>query len=233
MGLWAMAGLQLSEGDYEAAIESADESLRVCLSPVDRHAARIYRACALVLAGRVEEGLAALMHEVRRAEARGLVFYLAVPHMVVGVGTVIAGEMARGVRAIEDTVARFTALGQKIIRPAGDDFLGRVYLQMAIGGETPPLSVMVHNFWFLLRTLLVAEKKARRCLESAAAQHRSFDIPSSLAHNLYSLGLLDKAKKRPAEARARFEEAREIADSVEAAALVREIDAALADLLGA
>ena len=107
-----------------------------------------------------------------------------------------------------------------------------VYLQLAIGGETPPLSVMLRNFWFLLRTLPAAQKKARRCLESAAAQHRSFDMPSALAHNLYSLGLLDEAKKRPVEARAHFEEAREIADSVEAAALVRQIDAALADLPG-
>ncbi len=233
MGLWAMAALHLYEGDFEAAIESADESRRVCLSPVDRFAARCYRACALVLMGRIEEGLATLTSVVMRAEERGMVFNMAVPRMIIGVRTVIAGEMARGVRVIEDTAARFTAMGQTIIHPAGDDFLGRVYLQMAIGGETPPLSVMLRNFWFLLRTLPAVKKKARRCIESAAAQHRAFDMPSSLAHNLYSLGLLDKAKKRPAEARARFEEAREIADSVEAAALVRQIDAALADLPGA
>ena len=155
------------------------------------------------------------------------------PLMVVGAGTVMSGEMARGVRAIEDTATRYTELGQKFIRVVSDDLLGRVYLQMAIGGERPPLSVMLRNLWFLLRTLPVAKIKARRYFETAAAQYRAFDMPSSLAYCLYSLGLLDKASKRPAKAGARFEEARKIADSVEATSLVRQIDAALADLPGA
>ncbi len=232
MGMWSMATLQLYDGDYEAAIESGDEALRVCLSPIDRMAARCYQACALVLMGRVKEGLAPLTGMVEQAQKSGMIFNMAVPLMIAGVGTVVAGEMARGVRAIEDTEARFTALGQEIFPSAAYDFLGRVYLQFAIGGQTPPISVMLKNFWFLLRTLPFAEKKARRYFEGAIAQRRAMDAPSALAGNLYSLGLLDQAKKRPAEARGHFEEARELAKSAEATALIDQIDAALADLSG-
>ena len=230
MGLWAMAALHLYEGEFGEAVESADESLRVCLSPIDRFAARSYRDAAIVLMGRIDEAFQRARRDIQTAQEHGLIFNMAVPTMVIGVGTVLRGEMALGVRTIEDAVTRFTALGQEIIRATGDSFLGQVYLQMAIGGEKPPLSVMLRNIGFLLRTLPAAEKKARRCFESAAALHRSFDMPFPLAQNLYSLGLLDKAKKRSVEARTRFEEARAIAASVEATALVDQVDAAMADL---
>ena len=89
---------------------------------------------------------------------------------------------------------------------------------------------MLRNLPFLLRTLPFAKAKARRCLESALDGFRGFDCPSFVARCLYDLGLLDKTGKRAGEARAKFDEAREIAASVEATNLVTDIDAALAEL---
>ncbi len=79
-------------------------------------------------------------------------------------------------------------------------------------------------------TLPIAKGKARRCLERALDSCRAMEAPSFVARCLYDLGLLDKAGKRTSAARAKFEEAREMAAAVEATTLLAGIDAALAEL---
>ena len=84
----------------------------------------------------------------------------------------------------------------------------------------------LRNLGFILRTAPFAAARARRHLEAAEREYRRLDIPSHLAFVLYNLALLDSAKKRADDARARLTEARAIAESVEATALAKKIDAA-------
>jgi tetratricopeptide (TPR) repeat protein len=230
MALWALAALDSFSGNYTEAIENADEALRICLSAVDRSAALAYKTAAMILSGKAAEGVALAEPALHEVEAKGLTMTVAPLKMVLGVGRVMLGDMARGMRAIEDATAAAEQLGQTIARPYGDLFQGETYLQMAIGGEKPPLSVMLRNLPFLLRTLPFATRKSRRCLESALDGFRTLESPSFIARCLYDLGLLDRAGKRTAEARANFVEARGIADSVEATTLVDQIDATLPSL---
>ncbi|MEE9210389.1 MAG: adenylate/guanylate cyclase domain-containing protein [Kiloniellales bacterium] len=230
MALWALAALDTYVGNYAEAIENAEEALRICLSPVDRDAALGYKASAMVLSGRTEEGLILGERIIGQCEENGLTMTLAVPKMVMGVGRVMSGEMARGVTAIEDAAAEWDRLGQVAARPFGDLFLGETYLQIATSEAKPPLAVMLENLPFLLRTLPFAKAKARRCLERALDSCRALEAPSFVARCLYDLGLLDKAGKRTSAARAKFEEARALAAAVEATTLLAGIDAALAEL---
>lgn len=231
MALWAMAILNLLAEDYEAAVESADEALRVCLSPIDRMSAEAYKTCAMMLMGTLSDtDREAWLHGFPAVEAGGLVMTLAFPAMITGVDMVLRGEMAAGVRTIDDTERRFSALEQTLIHISADSFLGEIYLRMATGKEKPPISVMRKNWLFLLRTLPVAARKARRHFESLTAQARAFDTPFNLASGLYGLARLDIAKKRHDDARTRLEEARAVAQSVEATALVDKIEASLATL---
>jgi hypothetical protein len=101
---------------------------------------------------------------------------------------------------------------------------------MAQGRARPALAVVLRNLGFLLRTLPVAGRLARRHLEAALAEFRRLDIPHGVADSLHQLGLLDQLQRRPAEARARFEEARPVPASVGATHLGERIDAALAAL---
>jgi class 3 adenylate cyclase/tetratricopeptide (TPR) repeat protein len=230
MALWALAALGTFSADYAEAIENADEALRISLCPVDRGSALAYKSMAMLLSGQVAEGMAQGAPVYRDTKDKGLFMVMAAPQMILGVGTVLLGNMAGGVRMIEDAAREAEAWGQTAARPLGNLFHGEVYLQIAIGGEKPPLSVMLRNLPFLIGTLPFAKAKARRCLESALDSFRGFDCPSFIARCLYDLGLLDQAGKQTGAARAKFDEARQIAASVEAANLVRDIDTALAEL---
>jgi hypothetical protein len=230
MGLWALATVDVFSGSYADAIENADEALRVSLCPVDRDTALLYKAMAMVLSGQVADGMALLARVVGEMEGKGFFLLMGSANFVLGVGMVLQGDMAGGIRAIEDAAAKMEEWGQTALRPVGDLFLGETYLQFAISEEKPPLSVMLKNLPFLLRTLPFAKAKARRYLASALDGFRADDNPSGIARCLYDLGLLDKAGKKAGAARAKFDEAREIAASVEATNLVTDIDAALAEL---
>ena len=230
MGLWALAAADVFSGSYKEAIENADEALRVCLSPVDSSAAQNYRSMAMVLSGQLAEGMEQGTRLVREVEDLGLTMMLAPTKMALGVGTVLQGEMARGVRMIEDAAVEAEKSGQISARPFGNLFLGETYLQIATSEEKPPLAVMLRNLPFLLRTLPFAKQKARRFLARALGDFRQLQSPSQIARCLFLLGQLDQAGKRAGAARTKFEEARTTASSVEATNLVADIDAALAEL---
>jgi hypothetical protein len=116
------------------------------------------------------------------------------------------------------------------MRSIGDQYLGQVYLQFALGGETPSLSVVMANASFLLTTLPFAKKKARRYLQRALDGYCAIDNRAGAAQCHHDLGLLERATKKTEKARASFEQARDIASAVGADNIVRDAEAALAGL---
>ena len=229
MGLWELAYLNAYTGEYQEAVENADESLRTSLSPVDRAVGLNGKGIALSMLGRVEEGLATLGEARRLAEAGEFRMIAGAFDLPLGATMVMAGDMAKGIRFIEEATERMAGWGQTIAHAFGHATLGQIYLEMAIGRERPEFSVILRNIGFLIRTMPFAAAKARRHLEAAIDDFRRLDAPYFIAANLSNLGLLHASKGRSAEAKACFEEARSIAAAVEAGALVNNIDAALAD----
>jgi class 3 adenylate cyclase/tetratricopeptide (TPR) repeat protein len=231
MGQWALAVQEIFSGNYVEAIEIADDALRISLSPIDRAAAGLYKGMAMVASGqRVDAGMELLERVLVRAETNWLTMTSPPAKMVMGVGMVMQGNMAAGVRAIETAAREAEKNGMVGMRTIGDQFLGQTYLQFALGEETPPLSVLMANATFLLTTLPFAKKKTRHYLQSALDGYRALDNPSGAAHCHHELGLLERAAKKTDQARASFEQARDIAANVGADNIVRDAEAALANL---
>jgi len=231
MGQWGLAALEVFSGNYPEAIEIADEALRISLSPIDRAAANLYKGMAMVASGQmVDAGMDLLQRLLVPVEANWLTMTSPPAKMVMGVGMVVQGNMAAGVRAIETTANEAAENGIVVMKPLSDQFLGQVYSQFALDGETPPLSVLLANTSFLLTTLPFAKKKARRYLQSALDGYRALDNASGIAQCHHDLGLLERAAKEPDKARASFEQARDIATAVGADNIVRASDAALTGL---
>ena len=228
MGLWELAYLNAYSGEYEEAVECADESLRISLSPGDWGAAINGKGIALPMLGRIDEGLALLQETRRFCEAGEMLMIAAAYWLPLGATLVMAGRMAEGIRLIEDSTERMAGWGQTLARAYGHATLGQIYLAMATSTEKPPWAVIWKNLGFLLRTQPFAAAKARRHLEAAMAEFRRLDAPLFIAANLHALALLHQAKGRTDKARACLEEARPIAASVEATALLENVDAALA-----
>lgn len=231
MGLYGLAILELFAGNYQDAIENADEALRVSLNPIDRLAAISYKSIAMILSKQeIDTAMNMVGNAFDGAVENGLIIFLSAGKMGNGVGQVLQGRMAQGIRAIEAASREYEGYGMVAARPQGDMFLGETYLQIALGGETPPLSVMLANFPFLLRTLPFAKKKARHYLQKALNGFIALDAPSFAARCHYLLGLLEKAAKQSSQARTSFQEARDIAASVAASNIVADADKALAEL---
>ena len=229
--LFQLAYRSILEGDYSQAVEHADEALSISLSPIDRLYARGAKASAFVLSGRAAEAIE-MLEEIRRRldEGQLRIVNLIAVDLPYGLALVMNGRMAEGVRYIENTTRHYADLGQPVAEPWANYYLGEIYLQMALGTERPPLSVILSNLGFILRTVPFAARLARRHLEASEEQYRDFDIPLQLAMSLYSLGLLDTAKKQPDQARAKLREARDIAASIDASLLCDKIDEALASI---
>jgi hypothetical protein len=128
---------------------------------------------------------------------------------------------------IKDSIKRSEAWGNHNIPALGHLVLGEIYLQMAMGEEKPPLSVLLKNLGFVLTNIPFAAAKSRRHFEEAIRMSREVDMPGHLARSLLGLGQLHKIKRRPAEARACLEEAREIAGRVRAHNVSAKVEVAL------
>jgi tetratricopeptide (TPR) repeat protein len=230
MAQWALEVVDIFAGDYDEAIEKADDALRICLSPIDRCAAQGFKGLALLLSGQVETGMTQTSKIIDETDAKSFLMVTVAVKMALGIGRVLQGDMANGVRALEAVQAQAEAWNMTTATPMGNFYLGRTYLQFAISDEKPPLSVMLANLPFLLRTLPFAKSKARQYLQNALDGFRALDVSADIAQCHYHLGLLDQATKRIEQAKKNFNTAREVAASVEADNIVRDADAALAEL---
>ena len=230
MGLWAMSILNGIYGAYDEAIANADEAIAIGLSPVDRAFALIGKATALALNGQPGEGGQILAEVNAKLREGGLLLGLTASDLNYGLALAMNGDLTQAVRWIDECSRRFAEWGFAAGPATADLYLGEIYLEMAIGAEKPPLSVMRRNLWFLLRSVPVAGAKARRHLQSAAAFFGAADMPAMHAWALLDLGRLDADKRRGDRARAYFEEARPIADFAGEPALVERIDQAMAAL---
>ena len=138
-----------------------------------------------------------------------------------GLAIFVKGEFARGVKWIEDREIYFAALGFHPTQSAlSNATLGEIYLEIATGQERPSVPVMLRNFWFLVRTLPVAKRKARKHFERAAEIWRDCSAHSLLAWALCGLGELAAADGNADAACAFSEDAIKHAEMVDALATI-------------
>jgi class 3 adenylate cyclase/tetratricopeptide (TPR) repeat protein len=211
-GQWALGFLHLYEERYEEALENAELSLHLSPDLLDELCASAAKGSALALSGRVFEGLEILSRVRREILENEFMLLLAGVDMPLGAVMVMVGRMGKGVKHIEDAIKNWTSLGNYTQPVYGHLLLGDIYRGMAMGTINTNPVIILKNLWFILRTLPVARRKARRHFEEVERSARIHNMPGFLAKALYSLGLLSQAKKKHKEARSYFEEALRVAD---------------------
>ncbi len=230
MGLYVLAWAAIQEGRYGEAIDHAEEALRVAPDPADRLMARAARGAALALMGRAREGMEAL-RQVRAELVEGgyLVLLLGVD-VPYGVATVLAGELASGVRWIEAALRRFTAWGTDFERGRAHAVLGDIHLRLLGRDAEVPLRLGLGNLGFVVLTRPLASRKAQRHFEDAARIARAVGIPTLLARSLVGLALVSRARGRDDQATAYAEEARRVAEPLGDVVLLERVRAVEAEL---
>ena len=101
---------------------------------------------------------------------------------------------------------------------------------MATGGERPPLSVLLKNLGFLVKTIPIAHRKAEHYLGRSIALCREIGAKGFEAQALMTLGLVHKARKRSAEAGDCLAKAERIFAETEATGILKQTREALAAL---
>jgi hypothetical protein len=133
--------------------------------------------------------------------------------MLFGAVMAMSGQMGKGVNHLKETIKRWTSLGNYTQPILGHLILGEIYLEMATGAMKPTPVIILKNLWFILRTLPVAHRMARRHFEKVVRDAGACNMPGFLARALYDLGVLSVAEKRLSEARSYFKEALAVAEA--------------------
>jgi len=210
MGLYCLAWADGFSFDFAGAIDNADESMRIGLSPIDRYVAQAAKGWALVRAERAQEALPLLETLTAQVERDGFSQMRYTTDVALGVAQVATGAWTRGVRTIADRMALAEAHGQHFAT-IGHYALGEVYARMALREGKAGWREISRNLAFTLSALPRATALARRHLERACTLAREIDMPSTLASALYSLGRLERRKSGAARAAPLLAEARAIA----------------------
>ncbi|HET6419205.1 MAG TPA: AAA family ATPase [Geobacteraceae bacterium] len=212
-GQWALGFLHLYEGRYEEALENAEFSLQLSPDLLDELCAFAAKGSALAWSGNASEGLE-IMGRVRRVILKNeFMLLLAGVDMSLGAVMVMAGNMGKGVRHIKDAIRHWASLGNYTQPVYGHLLLGDIYLGIATRTTKTTPVIILKNLWFILRTLPVAGRKARRHFEEVERTARTCNMPGFLAKAIYCQGLLSQAKKKHEEARTLFGEALQVAEA--------------------
>jgi hypothetical protein len=225
-----MAWLAIVDARYSDALRNAERCLEVAVTQFDRVYGAAAKATATIFTGQVDKGLQQLLDLRRSAIESGLHYAASGMHGAAGVGLVITGRMAEGIRLIKSAINDADATGDCGVGFWNRIFLAEIYLELLTSRQVPPLQIVVKNLVTIIGAKLFGKGRAQALLEQASrfAQLHERGVIRARIH--MDLGLLYKVKGHHALARQLFEKARGPAEQQGAIFILDKIDSALTDL---
>jgi class 3 adenylate cyclase len=230
LGLWSLGWAEIVDEQFADALAHGEEGEKVAVLPLDRLVNTQIKGIALVGLGQVNDGsriLTELREQFIKNDWRYNVYGT---NLILGLASIVQGKLAKGTSQIRSYIAETERQGYRGVADWARILLSEVYLQLLTGKEKPGIRVLLPNLIFLIRTLPFAAQMALRLLSQASANQQFGKSTAMAARVSFGIGLACKIKKQSKEARVHFEQAREIAESLKATALLAKIDTALAEL---
>jgi hypothetical protein len=225
-GYWMISWGDANAGKLALAMPSSAKGIGVTKDPMYLLWAQAVHGINCLLNGSVEPELELAVNKSCRVGAE---LTTNLWGGFLGLGRIIQGRMAEGMKMIEEGSRKSQENGDPWAHHLLEYIKGKVYLQMVIGDPPPPV-VMVKNLGFLLRHLPFAARRAETLIGQTAAFHREKGSRGHLAQALLDLALLHKAKKRKAKAIACLEEAEPLFEQVGAEDFQQQTRELLAEL---
>lgn len=230
LGLMLLAWIALLSDSYAEGLEYSEQSLAVAVTPADRIGAALSKGCALVLLRRTEEGATLLEEDRRRSVADGYLYSLTGSDAMMGVCEVLRGNMAAGIRCIEEAILRRETEGYRDGADWHRSALGEVYLQITAGTETLPVLTLLKNLPILLKVRVTASKRMLAIAKCVLANPHLHPEGHHIGRLHMILGLFHKAKRKRQLAIEHLTEARRILSKFGQAPVLSRVDAALVEL---
>ena len=180
----------LVQGDYPSAIECFNKSIKAALEPVFTFTAKLMLGISYVANGQHQQA-EHVLHEIATFNERyGYGFVGTIAKGLNGIVQITRGNLQQGVDIVENAID-FCKKSESIYRYAMlNCVLGKIYLQIVQGGAKRDLSFLSKNFWFLLKTVPFARKKAEDHLNNALDSARQIGAMSFVAQASLELGRL-------------------------------------------
>jgi class 3 adenylate cyclase len=230
-GLYLLSYIALFSDSYAEALEYSEQSLAVVVTPMDRLVALGAKAFALVLLGRVREGIMSLEEYRRGCAALGYLNGYGASEVPFGICKIFQGNITEGLHLVEQAVVKHQNEGLSSLADLFRLNLAEVYLQIIGGKGKPPLSVILKNMPILVRVLISASARIR-ALTTHVLQNPNFDPAGYHAGRAQMiLGLLYKAKKKRALAIQHLNDAARITSQFGPTPMLARIESALAELV--
>ena len=230
LALGILGWIALTTDDYEKALNYANESVRLSMTPQERMNALGVKAAVLPLLRRLDEANVEFSNMRKQLIELNWRYELILAEPVFGILAVLNGKIGTGIRIIESVIATARRHGWRAAEDWAKLFLCEVYLEVMFPKDRVPFSLILKNASILIKILIVG----RSSIESLVSQVRSnpqFEVNGHhIGRAVMILGLLYKGKKKRALAVQHLTEAKRILSQFGQTSILARVDAALAEL---
>jgi hypothetical protein len=147
-----------------------------------------------------------------------------------GVGKVLQGNIADGIRLLEEAISRLEKEGYRTAADWYRVFLSEVLLQIIAGKEKPSFMMLLRNLPTLVNVMVTASTRIPALMKTVMGNPHFDPGGYHIGHAKMILGLICKAKKRRDPAFCHLTEARGILSQFGETPMLARLDAALAEL---
>ena len=230
IALWVSGWIAILSDDYTEALQFGEECTKLALTPLDRLIGQGIKGIALVLLRNVDEGVAILADQRAECAALNFRYQLVGSDVVWGLSLVLRGQIAEGIRFINNAALARDYEGYRVAADWSRLFLCEVFLEIIAGKQKPPLSILLKNLPALLKVTLTAPSRIHAFVTHVLENPQLDPAGHHVGRAQMILGLLYKAKKKRPLALEHLTEARRIFSQFGQTPILARVDAALAEL---
>jgi tetratricopeptide (TPR) repeat protein len=219
-----------AKGDFASAIESFKEAVEISVDPFYRQWASMWLGFSCLETLQVQEAEKAFMEVISFDEQYGSKPLGTGGRALLGPILVLKGELGRGLAMMEEAKSSWIKSERKFAVAHSDYNFGKIYSQLAGGGQNVTLSLVVKNIGFLIKNIPFATRKAESYFQSAIRQWNEIGAPGWVGRASLDLGRLHKMKGRKEQAEKYFTDAIKLFEECEADIFLKEAREELASL---
>jgi len=228
MAYWTLSWAEIYAYNYSEAEKNADEALKTAVTPFDRNAASQVKAVAMLLQGRVEEGLGRMRATRQWALDNGWLFAASGVDMSMAGALALGGDVRSAIALLKSGIKTADANGSRAVASWNRIVLAELYLGALTATRLPPPRVVLRNFSTIVGISLFGTRWVRALLAEAGEVEQFEELGLMRGRIEFDLGKLARCEKQFDEARGHLARARAAAEAQGASFFVGEIDAALA-----
>jgi class 3 adenylate cyclase/tetratricopeptide (TPR) repeat protein len=219
-----------AKGDFQEAKNCFTSATEVSGDPYYYHIPRLLLGMTYILTGGLQEAETILREVVEYSEKFDTESIGTPACAMLGGTLLLKGELKTGLKMVEDALRLFHKNERIFSCIMTDYILGTFYLQIANKNDQFSLPVKIKNIGFLVKHTPFSSQKAEAHFNKAIELADQTGAKGLLGQAYMGLGLLEKARKRNADAREYISKAIMIFEECEAEVYLKHATEALASL---